>query len=808
MTTPTSASPPGSLHRRLTVALASAPERAEVCASIHEAIHDTGTQAVLLSERDLLAAASGFADVRSDERAELVRRLERAAERAEEVRVAASRAVRDLVDRRCALVDGAAWARQAAPELRLLRESVEEARVALDERAGELREAQAALERVLEQRAAAAGALEEADRELSELSSVAMDEPGLRRELEMAGRSVRDAAQAHRDAVGSLASLEVEAAALEDRLATARSLAAGGVTGGAAPDQIERVLDAYEAYRDAAARPVVLGPAPAAIELAEAWRDLMADFAEAGHEATDAPSPDELAAAEREAAEAGAELARLEQASQEQVLTAAQRADLEAAHEAVAEAEERAGRRFGAAAAKARLDEAKAHEAALLAQHGFASYLEVMLTGGRVGSHDLALTEAERRYIHACKALEHLRQSGSSAALSYLESERCRLLDHVVALLGVDPGDRVLELLESHPPVDGHLVRELREALAMAGVEPVGVALLDAAASWLEEQRAVADALVEVEDERASALRTVAELEGQVAEMSSLLDAGRLRVAEAEEKLEMAQRSVGALEAELTVRAGADTQRLKRFAAAEQLRAQVDALQVTLERAESSARGVLDQAMTSHAEAEVVYERAASAVADLARRARQLADHVHSDEPVPAELLDRLHELAAALDAAAATLDPDLAVAEEALASAEAELEDARAAAEMASRATDGPQHEDHVAGLAQMIDCAGGPDDVVVLDDPFAGSVDGPVEELLEVVRNASSRRQIVLVTQDPAALGWAIELPADAATAVPADSLLVRLRRDPVEPTEPTRPDDSVIDVEPLASRRAGGR
>src|SRR3546814_13997455 len=81
--------------------------------------------------------------------------------------------------------------------------------------------------------------------------------------------------------------------------------------------------------------------------------------------------------------------------------------------------------------------------------------------------------------------------------------------------------------------------------------------------------------------------------------------------------MELAQRSVDACQAELTSRSGEDTKRLKRIAVAEQLRAQVDTLERALADAEASARSALEDALSGHADAEVAYERAGSAVTAL-----------------------------------------------------------------------------------------------------------------------------------------------------------------------------------------------
>jgi hypothetical protein len=66
-----------------------------------------------------------------------------------------------------------------------------------------------------------------------------------------------------------------------------------------------------------------------------------------------------------------------------------------------------------------------------------------------------------------------------------------------------------------------------------------------------------------------------------------------------------------------------------------------------------------------------------------------------------------------------------------------------------------------------------------LVLDEPFVGADDSVRMDLLKVVWVASEDRQIVLLTEDAEILGWAIELPIEEATALPAEALLTRIRR-----------------------------
>ena len=83
------------------------------------------------------------------------------------------------------------------------------------------------------------------------------------------------------------------------------------------------------------------------------------------------------------------------------------------------------GRRRGAAAARKRLDAARAEERALLDQLGFGGYLDVVLSGGRSGAADPNRAVLEREHFEANLALEALeRAADNSPEARHLRSER------------------------------------------------------------------------------------------------------------------------------------------------------------------------------------------------------------------------------------------------------------------------------------------------------------------------------------------------------------------------------------------------
>jgi hypothetical protein len=240
----------------------------------------------------------------------------------------------------------------------------------------------------------------------------------------------------------------------------------------------------------------------------------------------------------------------------------------------------------------------------------------------------------------------------------------------------------------------------------------------------------------------------------------------------------MAERSVGAFESELSVRAGEDLQRMKRFAAAEQLRAQIDAVAATLHRAEDDAREALEDADQAVASAESAFEQAAAAVSELARQARKLAEELPIDQRPNGDPLHSLDELAERLAAHADVLQPEIDRAESAVASAATELDEAMAACRLAGTGDEGPEAEDLVAGLTQLLEADTGTS-LVILDEPFAGVAPPVRAQLLETLQMASATRPLALLTEDAEVLGWAIELSAEEAAAMPGDALLSRLQR-----------------------------
>ncbi len=808
---------PSSLHPRLTVALANAADRAKVAQLVTGdlgAVGHGGSSPLLRSE-DLWLAADGFAQERAADRAELRARLDAVSARTMHDCDSARHQLEHLLGWRRTLLEGAEWATALHAELPEHLDAVEAARDALDQRRAEQRAAQQDLERVLEQRHAAAVAIEEADRELGELAGTGMDESGLRRELEAAGQAVQQARAAHDTALGRLEELQIEASGL--RVRWEESAPAGAATDAGA---IARIVAVRDALAELQAVTIDGEVDPEALALASAWEDLSADLAQLGGPVS-GPSIDELDEARRRVDLATAKLAELDAAASASAITPDERSALDAAHAAVLAAEEQTGRRRGAAAARKRLEEARAAERALLDRHGFGGYLDVVLTGGRSAAADPARAVIEREHFEAALALEALERAGhASPEMQHLRSERARLLDHATRLLGFDPSPDVVSVLRSHRPVSRALQAPLVDALAAVGVHPAGTTLEAAAIDFLaanplpEEPAPGADTSPsDQEIERAAIEARSAALEGE-------LDAAQAEVDRTAEELQLAERSVGAFENELSVRAGEDLQRMKRFAAAEQLRSQIAAVAGTLRRAEEEARQGVEAADRVVETAAIAFEQAAAEVSDLARRTRKLAEELPIDQRPEGDPLAGLPLLAERLRAHAEVLQPEIDRAEDAVAVATVQLDEALAARQLAGSGHDGPLTADLAEGLQQLLGTEPATT-LLVLDEPFVGVDATARAELLEIVRAGAEGRQMVLLTEDPEVLGWAIELPIEEATAVPADALLARVQRTnqglhPTTATAPAEVDitarttspDPVPAPAPTARRWAGQR
>lgn len=756
------ASLPAALHGRLTVVRAD--PGADVAGLARELA--AGLAAAGVGGVDLRPSAGTVVDA-AEVRRLAAERAARAYEQRAAVRDAAVSRRTGVATRRAHLLDRAEWCETNAPLARAVHASLEEADTAVAAAQAAVDEADARRTRVVEQRAMAQAAVEEARLELEGLDGAAMDETGVRRELEAATRAARDTAAA-------LAAAEEEVAALRARLAeldAARAelvaardaLTEAGAVGGASAEVEAAVADAL-AYYDANA---VSMQDPVAASLAEAIAAVEADIAELRRTVPEPPTAAAVEGAEADVAGArrAAERARASVASFPGT-PPAWWTELTALHAAAVDAEaavETSGLRRKAA--NRRYDEAKAAERARLDELGFASYFDALTSGGRLpgeGADDDGLVAGAAANLAAAEArLEQLHAARLAAApLEAALADRRRFVEDAAGLLACDPGDRLLELLAEHPSVPPTAVREVADTLRAAGVSTRGVGVAAAARRWLDERAAQQDA------------GRLAEIEGRLAEIaaehhgieSALTPAGA-RAERAAAEAAAATRTVTSLEGELQARAGEDGRLLQRATAARELRDQVEAVEARLAAAETEALEAWAAAGEVLATAVTERDRLEHDLGELDRRASRVAGELPPERRPAFDLVNGLVPLAGALRAEAAALADELADADVEATAAEAAV----------GAGPDDPTADDFVEAVVEAVRTAGagagrGP---VVLAEPVDGVDPHAVEPVLAALAEATAAQPVVVVTADLAVAGWAIGLPAAIGALLPARSL-----------------------------------
>ncbi|HET6950399.1 MAG TPA: hypothetical protein VFI47_08490, partial [Acidimicrobiales bacterium] len=613
------------------------------------------------------------------------------------------------------------------------------------------------------QREAAAQMIDDAARQLADLETSELDETTLRRELERANVGLQDAEAAHAEASDELRALEQAAAAraaARDGILYERADLVAQVEA-PMPDiePVRAALSAFDADTETGEPDLV------ARELAREWIEVDGELERIENALPDPPSADELAAAERRLTQIDQTVAELEHAGQRDQLGPDAREEIEAAHEAVLAAEEQVDQSGGHEEDLAHLHQAREHEHAVLRHHGFETYLDVILAAPRPdGDAQADLLDALRARRVAEDTLASLRAAAEPPAIiTTLRARRDRIYREAADLLACDPGGNVAELLYAHPVVPANRTRALATVLASYEILPVGLSVREAAVTWLVEQ----DQDLARRDE---CRREVGRLDAELADLDqedayALEDVDRIH-----QTLERTQADVGGalhrvrmLEDELSDRATQDERRLQRIAAAEQLRAQIAAVTEALERSEEEYHTTLAASDAAVIAAEAEMERATAALSDAVRRLRRIAEALPpalrpraGDDPLGE--LPRLRE----------TLAAEVERAELALSSASDDLERARSDIEKTQDELDDhltvvPTDDVNDEDLHQaVLDLVGTGDAPVVLDDPLVDH-DELRHELLDQLVTASERRPVVLLTDDPDTLGWAISLPGD---------------------------------------------
>lgn len=753
-----------SLHARLTVLQAGADERARLADALADGLGVTGYDGpATRGATEFFDAAREVALRRIEEheriRGELTAQLRKArhvqagaTNRRDEAAARVRRMAAHLADAE-ALLERSAQLRAAAAE----------AERDLEGRRAEVEASHYKLSLVEEQRAAAAQMIDDASHQLRYLEAAELDEPSLRRELEMARQELRAAESAQSEANDGLRAIEQAAA---DRDATRQHVhyeRAELIARIESPlvdvEPLRRALDAFD-------DDVAPGePDLVARELAREWSEVDDELDRIESALPVPPTDDEVEAAERRLEQIENTILELEAAAGGGFDP---RDEIEDAHEAVLAAEERLDDPQGYEQALAELQHARDVEQAVLHRHGFETYLDVILSGpASDGESQAELLDALRARRVAEETVEALRAAAEPPAIvTALRARRDRIHREATDLLGCDPGDNVAELLHAHPVVPAARTRELAIALSNLGVHPVGVAVREAAAGVLDDQD---DEIAAREDCRREVERLDREL-ATLDQQDERADEHAQRVQEMAEATNADVAEAGArvqlLESELVDRASQDERRLQRIAAAEQLRSQITAVTDALNRSNEEYHVALAQSETEVLEAQGAVERAASAVADARQRLRRISDALPpalrprpADEPLT-ELPNLRETLAAEVERAEAALDE----ANDELDDARREIE--RSQDELGAHLEIVPTEDIGAEDLAEAVaDLVGSGDTPVVLDDPFTQAIDER-DNLLDRLVPASALRPVILLTDDPDTLGWAIGLPADVGT------------------------------------------
>lgn len=761
----TSGELPG-LHGRLTVIPASPDDRAAVTEQLARLLERVRSDAPTT-----LSTAFGPADFAAASREAAVRRVEDH-DRLRSELAATLRRARELqavtANRRD---ESAARARRMSAHLEdcdalleragELTNAAEEARRTLDARRADVETASGKLVLVEEQREAAGQMIDDAARQLRDLETSELDEPTLRRELEMANHALQDAEAAHAEASDALRFIEQTAAAraatrdhiLYERAELVARIEAPMVDGGP-------LRDALAAFDDDTR---VGEPDLVARELAREWIEVDGELERIESALPAPPSPDELAAAERRLDQIDQTIADLESADRRTELDPRARDEIEAAHEAVLEAEEDVDQSGGHEDDLARLQQAREVEHAVLRAHGFDTYLDVILAGPRPdGDAQADLLDALRARRVAEDTVASLRAATDPPPIvTTLRARRDRIYREAADLLGCDPGANVAELLYAHPVVPANRTRALAATLAQYDIRPTGVAVREAAVSWLVEQDQDIAERDECRREVGRLDRDLESLDDEDARAFEEADRTRAVASGAHADVGATLHRVRTLEDELSDRASQDERRLQRIAASEQLRAQIAAVSEALEQSEQEYSSSLAAAESAVIAAEASVERATAALSDAVRRLRRIS------EALPPALRPRagddpLGELPRLRD----TLAAEVERAEVALASATEDLERARTEINDTQERLDDhltvvPTDDIDDDDLGQAIfDLVGTGTSPVVLDDPFVDHADTrPL--LLDHLVKASAHRPVVLLSDEPDILGWAISLP-----------------------------------------------
>jgi hypothetical protein len=758
------------LHPRLTVLTAGTHERTSLTEHLARLLsdapgHGSPEPLTVLGADDLDATAQEVARQRVEEHAQVRDELTAQLRRAREQQAV-------IANRRD---EAAARARRLAAHLAecdglldhagQLTKTVDEAERLLDERRAELEGARDRLALVEEQRAAAQRAIDDAQSQLDELGASELDENSLRRELEKAGHELRSAEASHNEVQGALQVIEASVAergALREQLAHERAdLVARMEVPLLDPQPVQQALAAFDAETQR-------GPDPVAGDLAREWLEVDDELARIETALPMPPSDDELNTAQHELAEVERLIAHLESSAGHSRLHPAARDEIERSHEAVLDAEEALDQSGGHPDAAAQLHHARLVEQQVLANYGYETYLDLIMSEPEPDAAQSDLLDALRARRVAEETLTSMWAATEPPQIVLaLRQRRERIFAEATDILCADPAEHVVELLQNHPAVPPQRTRELAESLANYGVYPVGVSVRDAAISFLLDLEREVEARNEVWHDVERLDQETLALDEEDArdaeEAQQLVEASYLTAAD----FEAANERVEQLERELMERSAHDERRIQRVAAAEQLRAQIAAVTEALERSDEEYHVSVHEADVSATAAEAALERATAALSDAIRKLRRISEALPPAlRPKPSN--DPLGELPLLRE----TLAGEVERADVALSTASRELERARAEidetqADLDAHLTTQPSHDLVPDDLRRAVGRMLGTSEVpAVLDDPFDGFRADERAEMLEALATSTAQRPVVLLTDDLETLGWAIGLPDEVGT------------------------------------------
>lgn len=497
-----------------------------------------------------------------------------------------------------------------------------------------------------------------------------------------------------------------------------------------------------------------LVPSPDALALADELAAVEAEISADGYPDTDDLSAEDTTTVRSRLDAARAAVAEAEGTARSSELDPIAVAELDANHEALLEALDRADGRFGGGKARARVEELRATEDALLGRLGLLSYAERLMgptASRRDPAREAALEEARQELAAAEDAWRDVeRRTESALERAARLDRRRRLRQRAAALLGdgwrgPESADADLRALQVPRVATADRAEDLRAALDQVGVDvsDAGLAPEDlemVATAWLAEADQVAERAAALEAEHGALLVEIDALRGGGSSSTSDRAAAEARLAAHEQ----AARRLAEAEAE---RSTLDADLAEARARAAQAEAQVAAARAA-EQAADEQRAELDVRVAA-AEAALATEREGegastdvpdldaldSAVEEAERRHREALAAVEAESVALAALDDEGQTAASEVERL-----QDIVTAQGAGTVTEASELEWYLLARVAS------QRAVSVAGSLPL-----------VLDDALAGLDAADVAHLLDRLERMAETVQVIVVSDDPAIGAWA---------------------------------------------------